>query len=321
MSNSTNLALPYLTLGQAQKHVTVNESLLRLDALVQLSAVSATTSAEPGSPNDGEVYILPAGKTGAHWGAMTNLALAYYRDGVWEEIQPREGWFAFVKDTDKGYYHDGSAWIATPLKMTATDKVLGRSSAGAGAIEEIAFTAAARALCDDASASAMLTTLGAAGAAVANTFSESQTISKNQNATTAVTVQNTGAGAGATAALTLTSNAGSASFALGSNNNAFGAGFGSISYPAKLALVAIDDITAVRNGTTLLTLGANTLDCGAPIKRKSYTVATLPAAVTVGAGAGAYVTDSNTTTFNATVAGGGANKISVTSDGTNWKVS
>lgn len=34
----------------------------------------------------------------------------------------------------------------------------------------------------------------------------------------------------------------------------------------------------------------------------------------------AYVTDSNTTTFNATVAGGGSNKIKVTSDGTNWKV-
>jgi hypothetical protein len=89
MSNSTNLTLPFLSLGQAQKHVTVNESLLRLDALVQLAVVSATIAAEPGSPTDGQVYILPAGKTGAHWGAMTNWALAYYRDGVWEQITPR----------------------------------------------------------------------------------------------------------------------------------------------------------------------------------------------------------------------------------------
>lgn len=36
---SSNLAPPYLAAGQAQKHVTVNESLLRLDALVQLAVV------------------------------------------------------------------------------------------------------------------------------------------------------------------------------------------------------------------------------------------------------------------------------------------
>lgn len=45
--------------------------------------------------------------------------------------------------------------------VSATDKVLGRSTAGAGDVEEIACTAAGRALLDDASASAQLTTLGA----------------------------------------------------------------------------------------------------------------------------------------------------------------
>lgn len=79
---SSNLGLPYLQPAQAQKHVTVNESLLCLDAVVQLSVVSATTSAQPGSPGDGAVYILPAGKTGAAWGGMANEALAYWRDGV-----------------------------------------------------------------------------------------------------------------------------------------------------------------------------------------------------------------------------------------------
>ena len=111
MSNSTNLALPFLTLGQAQKHVTVNESLLRLDAVVQLAVVSATTSAQPGAPAEGQVYILPPGKTGADWGAMANYALAYYRDGVWEQINAREGFLAFVKDSDLLQYYSGSAWI------------------------------------------------------------------------------------------------------------------------------------------------------------------------------------------------------------------
>jgi hypothetical protein len=56
------------------------------------------------------------------------------------------------------------------------------------------------------------------------------------------------------------------------------------------------------------------------IKPGSFTVATLPSAATAGAGARAYVTDANATTFNTIVAGGGANKIPVTSDGANWKI-
>lgn len=44
--------------------------------------------------------------------------------------------------------------------VSATDKLLGRSTAGAGSIEEIALTAAGRALIDDADAAAQRTTLG-----------------------------------------------------------------------------------------------------------------------------------------------------------------
>lgn len=52
----------------------------------------------------------------------------------------------------------------------------------------------------------------------------------------------------------------------------------------------------------------------------STTVASLPAAATAGAGARAFVTDANATTFLSTVAGGGANKVPVVSDGTNWLI-
>lgn len=45
--------------------------------------------------------------------------------------------------------------------VSATDKVLGRATAGAGPVEEIPCTAAGRALIDDANAAAQLTTLGA----------------------------------------------------------------------------------------------------------------------------------------------------------------
>lgn len=113
MTTSSNLQLPYLAPAQAQKHVTVNEALRRLDALVQLSVVSATITAQPASPADGAVYILPAGKTGAAWGAMANHALAYWRDGAWEQLTPREGWLAYARDTDQLLAFTGSAWAAT----------------------------------------------------------------------------------------------------------------------------------------------------------------------------------------------------------------
>jgi hypothetical protein len=56
------------------------------------------------------------------------------------------------------------------------------------------------------------------------------------------------------------------------------------------------------------------------VKQKVFTVAGLPSAATAGAGARAFVSDANATTFAATVAGGGANNIPVYSDGTNWKI-
>jgi hypothetical protein len=51
-----------------------------------------------------------------------------------------------------------------------------------------------------------------------------------------------------------------------------------------------------------------------------YTVATLPSAATSGVGARSFVSDATATTFASNVAGGGANKVPVYSDGTNWKV-
>ena len=110
MSQSSRLGLPYLAAAQAQKHVTVNESLLRLDALVQLSVKSAATAAQPLSPVDGDLYILPTGKTGAAWGGFADGALAYWRDGVWEELTPSHGWRAYVEDEDALYARTASTW-------------------------------------------------------------------------------------------------------------------------------------------------------------------------------------------------------------------
>lgn len=50
------------------------------------------------------------------------------------------------------------------------------------------------------------------------------------------------------------------------------------------------------------------------------TFAQLPSASGAGMGSRGFITDCNSTTFMATAAGGGANKVPVVSDGTNWKI-
>ena len=55
---------------------------------------------------------------------------------------------------------DDAITYAKIQNVTATDRLLGRSTAGSGAVEEITCTAAGRALLDDADAPAQRTTLG-----------------------------------------------------------------------------------------------------------------------------------------------------------------
>jgi hypothetical protein len=73
-----------------------------------------------------------------------------------------------------------AASYAKIQNVSATDRVLGRSSAGAGVIEEIAFTSQARQLCDDTSFSAMRATLGLGSAAVINSNPFRAVLGSNQ---------------------------------------------------------------------------------------------------------------------------------------------
>ena len=116
---STNLHLPYVMPAQAQKHVTVNESFRRLDALVQTSVESRTQRREPDSPGDGTVYIIPPGKYGTDWNGLGEQVLAVYRDGSWEVFFPRPGWTVYVRDEALHYVYNGRVWqpLMTPCPM------------------------------------------------------------------------------------------------------------------------------------------------------------------------------------------------------------
>lgn len=112
MEQSPRLSLSYVMPAQAQKHVTVNESFRRLDALVQLTVRSRTDTVEPASPSEGDAYIIPAGASGAVWDDYASGDLAVFQDGAWARISPAEGFRAWVSDSDDLVAYDGAAWGA-----------------------------------------------------------------------------------------------------------------------------------------------------------------------------------------------------------------
>lgn len=67
---------------------------------------------------------------------------------------------------------DAQVTYAKMQNVSATDKILGRATAGAGVVEEITCTATARSLLDDTSVGAMRTTLGLATVAATGSYSD-----------------------------------------------------------------------------------------------------------------------------------------------------
>ena len=102
-----NLELPHILAAQAQKHVTHNEALRRLDGLVQL-IVQTESSTPPGSPAEGRCFAVGASPSGAWSGKAGKIAL--FEDGGWTFMTPRTGWIGWFVDADRQKIWSGSAW-------------------------------------------------------------------------------------------------------------------------------------------------------------------------------------------------------------------
>lgn len=110
MDETPNLRLPYLAAAQAQKHVTHNEAIRALDAVIQIAVISKDTASPPASPADGDRYIVAPPPSGDWSGHDGNIAA--FQDGAWMFYEPRKGWLAWVEDESRFHVHDGAAWSA-----------------------------------------------------------------------------------------------------------------------------------------------------------------------------------------------------------------
>jgi hypothetical protein len=115
---TTHLLLPYILASQAQKHVTHNEALRLLDAMVQLSVLDRNRTTPPASPADGDRHIVASGATGL-W-AGWDLNVAFWVDGVWMRLVPRPGWLAWIVAEQAFVVWNGTAWdfVGEPVDVS-----------------------------------------------------------------------------------------------------------------------------------------------------------------------------------------------------------
>lgn len=135
MTDTPRLALPVIEAAQAQKHVTHNEALMLLDALVQLAVESRTLAAPPGAPADGVCYIPAAGASDA-WNGWDGQ-IAVFNGGAWRKITPLSGLKAWIKAErltvtyEDGVWRDGVALTAHGGRVTLRAKEEELTLAGA----------------------------------------------------------------------------------------------------------------------------------------------------------------------------------------------
>ena len=106
---SPNLKLPYLAPAQAQKHVTHNEALRQLDAIVQLSVITEVNE-PPVAPENGACYVV--GSNPLNGFANKAHHIAAFQDGAWTFLVPNIGWRSYVQDAAEFRIFNGTVWQA-----------------------------------------------------------------------------------------------------------------------------------------------------------------------------------------------------------------
>jgi hypothetical protein len=199
---TNHLKLPYLAAAQAQKHVTHNEALRQLDTLVQLAVLDTTVATPPGSPAEGDRYIVAASATGAWAGQETTVAT--FVDGAWSFATAEDGWLAFDRasetilaflsgawqaassgtpDASAVAYDNGTSGLTASNVQDAIDEVAAGGGGGGGAVASVfGRTGAVAAASGDYDASQIDNDSGVSGATVKDALNALSTLAGGKQA-------------------------------------------------------------------------------------------------------------------------------------------
>jgi len=109
MDDTPNLGLPLVMPSQAQKHVTVNEAFVRLDAAAQLVLEEVGRVEPPTDPVAGACFGVGGSATGAWEGRDGAVAVA--DNGGWTFLEPRVGWRAWDAGMQRSVLRVGDEWV------------------------------------------------------------------------------------------------------------------------------------------------------------------------------------------------------------------
>jgi hypothetical protein len=108
--SSPRLEIETLAPGDVDIDQPFNNLVRRLDQVLNVRVLSATTAAQPGAPTSGDLYILPASPSGAQWAGKATGTLALYDSGTWYFTAPKGFIIARVADTEDVLAWSGAAW-------------------------------------------------------------------------------------------------------------------------------------------------------------------------------------------------------------------
>lgn len=101
--------------GTNQNSIPANNNSLRSE-IFNTNGVSDSVTAQPGSPADGDWYIIPAGATGTQWATFAEDSIAIFYDGTWYEFVPADGNKVAVDGVIK-IFEAGTGWVPDTIPV------------------------------------------------------------------------------------------------------------------------------------------------------------------------------------------------------------
>ncbi len=140
MAVTPKWGFPLLAEGQASAEISHNEALNLLEGLTHIAILDRNLATPPGSPAEGDAYLVAASPTGV-WTGLAGKFVFFYGGG-WipatagtpTGLAPKEGMHVWIMDEDRVILYDGSAWINPPLYVENLSAAPSSSSANKGRI-------------------------------------------------------------------------------------------------------------------------------------------------------------------------------------------
>lgn len=94
--------------GTNENSIPANDNSLRNEILNGL-VISDATTAQPVTPDDGDIYIIPSAATGSQWADFDQYDLTIYKSGTWYAYAPVSG--IVVNISGSLHRWDGSSYV------------------------------------------------------------------------------------------------------------------------------------------------------------------------------------------------------------------